>query len=169
MGLLTPICKSFGTDLGNELTSLGLQVHGGMGFIEETGVAQYYRDVRITAIYEGTNGIQAADLVGRKLGVRDGASFLEFLAQMREIDAELAAAGDDFESIRSELATQLDALESATQWMLRTARQDPNAHPRRLHARTFACGGSSLAAGCSPGPHSLHLPRPTARWPTPSW
>jgi alkylation response protein AidB-like acyl-CoA dehydrogenase len=126
VGLLTPICKSFGTDLGNELTSLGLQVHGGMGFIEETGVAQYYRDVRITAIYEGTNGIQAADLVGRKLGVRDGASFLEFLAQMREIDAELAAAGDDFESIRSELATQLDALESATQWMLRTARQDPN-------------------------------------------
>jgi alkylation response protein AidB-like acyl-CoA dehydrogenase len=126
VGLLTPICKSFGTDLGNELTSLGLQVHGGMGFIEETGVAQYYRDVRITAIYEGTNGIQAADLVGRKLGVRDGASFLEFIAQMREIDAELAAAGDDFESIRSELATQLDALESATQWMLRTARQDPN-------------------------------------------
>jgi len=127
VGLLTPICKSFGTDLGNELTSLGLQVHGGMGFIEETGVAQYYRDVRITAIYEGTNGIQAADLVGRKLGVRDGASFLEFLAQMRELDAELAEAGDDFESIRSELSTQLDALESATQWMLRTARQNPNA------------------------------------------
>jgi len=127
VGLLTPICKSFGTDLGNELTSLGLQVHGGMGFIEETGVAQYYRDVRITAIYEGTNGIQAADLVGRKLGVRDGASFLEFLAQIREIDGELAQAGDDFESIRSELAAQLDSLESATQWMLRTARQDPNA------------------------------------------
>ena len=127
VGLLTPICKSFGTDLGNELTSLGLQVHGGMGFIEETGVAQYYRDVRITAIYEGTNGIQAADLVGRKLGVRDGASFLEFLAQIREIDGELAQAGDDFESIRSELAAQLDSLESATQWMLRTARQDPPA------------------------------------------
>ena len=127
VGILTPICKSFGTDLGNELTSLGLQVHGGMGFIEETGVAQYYRDVRITAIYEGTNGIQAADLVGRKLGVRDGASILEFLASMREIDAELADAGDDYESIRSELTTQLDALQSATEWMLRTARKDPNA------------------------------------------
>jgi 3-(methylthio)propanoyl-CoA dehydrogenase len=127
VGLLTPICKSFGTDLGNELTSIGLQVHGGMGFIEETGVAQYYRDVRITAIYEGTNGIQAADLVGRKLGVRDGASILEFLASMREIDAELEAAGDDFESIRTELTTQLDALQSATEWMLRTARKDPNA------------------------------------------
>jgi alkylation response protein AidB-like acyl-CoA dehydrogenase len=127
VGLLTPICKSFGTDLGNELTSLAVQVHGGMGFIEETGVAQYYRDVRITAIYEGTNGIQAADLVGRKLGVRDGASILEFLAEMREIDAELAAAGDDFESIRGELTTQLDALQNATEWMLRTARKDPNA------------------------------------------
>jgi alkylation response protein AidB-like acyl-CoA dehydrogenase len=126
VGLLTPICKSFGTDLGNELTSLGLQVHGGMGFIEETGVAQYYRDVRITAIYEGTNGIQAADLVGRKLGVRDGASVLEFLASMRDIDAELAAAGDDFDSIRSELTSALDALKSATEWMLRTARKDPN-------------------------------------------
>jgi alkylation response protein AidB-like acyl-CoA dehydrogenase len=127
VGLLTPICKSFGTDLGNELTSLAVQVFGGMGFIEETGVAQYYRDVRITAIYEGTNGIQAADLVGRKLGVRDGASILEFLQQMREIDGELAAAGDDFESIRSELTTQLDALQNATEWMLRTARKDPNA------------------------------------------
>jgi 3-(methylthio)propanoyl-CoA dehydrogenase len=127
VGLLTPICKSFGTDLGNELTSLALQIHGGMGFIEETGVAQYYRDVRITAIYEGTNGIQAADLVGRKLGIRDGASILEFLAQMREIDGELAAAGDEFESIRSELATQFDALQNATEWMLRTARKDPNA------------------------------------------
>jgi alkylation response protein AidB-like acyl-CoA dehydrogenase len=127
VGLLTPICKSFGTDLGNELTSLAIQVFGGMGFIEETGVAQYYRDVRITAIYEGTNGIQAADLVGRKLGVRDGASILEFLSSMREIDDELAAAGDDFESIRSELTTQLDALQNATEWMLRTARKDPNA------------------------------------------
>jgi alkylation response protein AidB-like acyl-CoA dehydrogenase len=127
VGLLTPICKSFGTDLGNELTSLALQVYGGMGFIEETGVAQYYRDVRITAIYEGTNGIQAADLVGRKLGVRDGASILEFLAEMREIDGELVAAGDDFDSIRSELTNGLDSLQSATEWMLRTARKDPNA------------------------------------------
>ncbi|SIO29091.1 Acyl-CoA dehydrogenase [Agromyces cerinus subsp. cerinus] len=87
VGLLTPINKSFGTDLGNELTSLALQIHGGMGFIEETGAAQHYRDVRIAAIYEGTNGVQAADLVGRKLPVRDGASALEFIASMRELDA----------------------------------------------------------------------------------
>jgi alkylation response protein AidB-like acyl-CoA dehydrogenase len=127
VGLLTPICKSFGTDLGNELTSLALQIHGGMGFIEETGIAQHYRDVRITAIYEGTNGIQAADLVGRKLGVRNGASFLEFLAQMRGLDGELAEAGAGFEGIRSSLSTQLDALETATTWMLKNGAADPNA------------------------------------------
>ncbi len=127
VGLLTPICKSFGTDLGVELTSLALQVYGGMGFIEETGAAQHYRDVRITPIYEGTNGIQAADLVGRKLGVRNGASVMEFLATMREIDVELSLAGDEFDSIREELSRQFDALEKATGWMLRTGRTDPNA------------------------------------------
>lgn len=126
VGLLTPICKSFGTDLGNELTSLALQIHGGMGYIEETGVAQHYRDVRIAAIYEGTNGIQAADLVGRKLGVRGGASFLEFIATMRELDGELAAAGDEFASIRAQLTTGLDVLEQTTGWMLRTGASDPN-------------------------------------------
>ena len=126
VGLLTPICKAFGTDLGNELTSLALQIHGGMGFIEETGAAQHYRDVRIAAIYEGTNGIQAADLVGRKLGVRGGASFMEFIATMREIEPELVAAGSDFDSIREELSRQFDALEKATGWMLATGSADPN-------------------------------------------
>ncbi|WP_438854734.1 acyl-CoA dehydrogenase [Agromyces sp. M3QZ16-3] len=125
VGLLTPICKSFGSDLGNELTSLALQIHGGMGFIEETGAAQHYRDVRIAAIYEGTNGIQAADLVGRKLGVRGGASFLEFIATMRELDGELATAGDDFASIRAQLNTSLDVLEQTTAWMLNTGTSDP--------------------------------------------
>ena len=127
VGLLTPISKSFGTDLGVELTSLAVQVYGGMGYIEETGAAQHFRDVRITPIYEGTNGIQAADLVGRKLAVRGGASFLEFITMMREIDAELAAAGDGFDSIRTQLHTQLDSLEAATGWMLRTGQSDPNA------------------------------------------
>jgi hypothetical protein len=83
--------------------------------------------VRITPIYEGTNGIQAADLVGRKLAVRGGASFLEFIATMREIDAELTAAGDPFETIRVQLRIQLDSLEAATGWMLRTGQSDPNA------------------------------------------
>jgi hypothetical protein len=70
--LLTPLAKTYGTDMGSEIASLGVQAHGGMGFIEETGAAQLYRDIRIAAIYEGTNGIQAADLVGRKLGMEGG-------------------------------------------------------------------------------------------------
>jgi len=127
VALLTPICKSMGTDLGNELTSLALQIHGGMGYIEETGAAQHYRDVRITAIYEGTNGIQAADLIGRKLGVRGGASVTEFLASMRELDAQLVAAGDAFISIRSNFIEQLDKLVETTNWMLRTGAGDPAA------------------------------------------
>ena len=126
VGILTPICKSFGTDMGNELTSLALQIHGGMGFVEETGAAQHVRDVRIAAIYEGTNGIQAADLVGRKLGIRSGASVLEFIATMREVEAELDNAGERFASIRQELVRQFDALQEATAWMLRNGLSDPN-------------------------------------------
>ena len=126
VGILTPICKSFGTDMGNELTSLALQIHGGMGFVEETGAAQHVRDVRIAAIYEGTNGIQAADLVGRKLGIRSGASVLEFIATMREVEAELDNAGERFASIRQELVRQFDALQKATAWMLRNGLSDPN-------------------------------------------
>jgi 3-(methylthio)propanoyl-CoA dehydrogenase len=81
--LLTPLAKAHGTDLGNEVASLGVQVHGGMGYIEETGAAQHFRDARITPIYEGTNGIQAADLVGRKLSMDNGATLLALLAEMR--------------------------------------------------------------------------------------
>ncbi len=127
VGLLTPICKSLGTDLGVEVSSLALQCFGGMGFIEETGAAQHYRDVRITPIYEGTNGIQAADLVGRKLGVRNGASFMEFIATMREVLPELQHAGESFASIHSGLTTQFDTLQRTTEWMLRTGQKDPNA------------------------------------------
>jgi alkylation response protein AidB-like acyl-CoA dehydrogenase len=80
--LLTPLVKAYGTDVGVEVASLGVQVHGGMGFIEETGAAQHYRDARITPIYEGTNGIQAADLVGRKLGLEGGAVLERLLSEM---------------------------------------------------------------------------------------
>jgi 3-(methylthio)propanoyl-CoA dehydrogenase len=80
--ILTPLAKTYGTDMGSEIASLGIQVHGGMGFVEETGAAQYYRDIRIAAIYEGTNGIQAADLVGRKLGMRGGDALREFVARI---------------------------------------------------------------------------------------
>ena len=85
--LLTPLAKAHATDLGNEVASLGVQVHGGMGYIEETGAAQHFRDARIAPIYEGTNGIQAADLVGRKLMADNGNTLLAFLADMRR-DAE---------------------------------------------------------------------------------
>ena len=80
--LMTPLAKLYGTDMGNEIASLGIQVHGGMGYMEETGAAQYYRDVRIAAIYEGTNGIQAADLVGRKLAMGGGAVLRDHLARI---------------------------------------------------------------------------------------
>jgi alkylation response protein AidB-like acyl-CoA dehydrogenase len=81
--LLTPLVKSYGTDVGVEVASLGVQVHGGMGYIEETGAAQHYRDARIAPIYEGTNGIQAADLVGRKLGLEGGEVLRRLIAEMR--------------------------------------------------------------------------------------
>ena len=116
VGLLTPVCKAFGTDLGVELTSLALQVHGGMGYVEETGVAQHFRDSRIAPIYEGTNGIQAADLVGRKLGLRGGAAVHDLIALMHEADAELADA-DDLAPIRDALRTHVADLERATAWM----------------------------------------------------
>jgi alkylation response protein AidB-like acyl-CoA dehydrogenase len=83
LDLLTPLAKAHGTDIGCEVSSIGVQVHGGMGYIEETGAAQFFRDARITPIYEGTNGIQAADLVGRKLGLDNGGAFAALIADMR--------------------------------------------------------------------------------------
>jgi alkylation response protein AidB-like acyl-CoA dehydrogenase len=102
--LLTPLAKAHGTDLGNEVASLGVQVHGGMGYIEETGAAQHFRDARITPIYEGTNGIQAADLVGRKLGM--AGVFAALLAEMRAeaADEGLRALIDACEHVGTHLA-----------------------------------------------------------------
>ncbi|MCW3835304.1 acyl-CoA dehydrogenase [Sphingomonas canadensis] len=110
-GLLTPLAKAHGTDLGNEVASLGVQVHGGMGYIEETGAAQHFRDARITPIYEGTNGIQAADLVGRKLSMDGGAALLALIAEMRgeAEDAGLIALIDACaEVVRHLLAAEAD-------------------------------------------------------------
>ncbi|QGM99332.1 acyl-CoA dehydrogenase [Methylocystis parvus] len=99
-GLLTPVAKAFSTDIGNEVTSLAVQVHGGMGYIEETGVAQLMRDARICAIYEGTNGIQAIDLVGRKLPMSGGAAVKREIDDMRAIaqESHYAAVGDAVEA-----------------------------------------------------------------------
>jgi alkylation response protein AidB-like acyl-CoA dehydrogenase len=102
--LLTPLVKAYGTDVGVEVASLGVQVHGGMGFIEETGAAQHYRDARITPIYEGTNGIQAADLVGRKIGLEGGEVLARLIAEIRREAAGeptlTALAGDCEEAAR---------------------------------------------------------------------
>jgi len=126
--LLTPITKAWCTDLGVECASLGLQVHGGMGFIEETGAAQHYRDARIAPIYEGTNGIQANDLVFRKV-VRDGGAAAQAL--MAEMQATAMAAkdrpGDDMAVIGGNLAEAIQALEQATRWVAETGRTDPAA------------------------------------------
>ncbi len=105
--ILTPLAKAHGTDLGNEVAGLGVQVHGGMGFIEETGAAQFFRDARITPIYEGTNGIQAADLVGRKLGLSNGAAFNTLIADMRKDagDAGLRTLIDACDEVGHRLAT----------------------------------------------------------------
>ena len=103
--LLTPITKGWGTDLGVELTSLAVQVHGGMGYIEETGVAQHYRDARIAPIYEGTNGIQAMDLVGRQAAdAGRRASMADFLAGIEATAGELSGAGGDLATIGKHLA-----------------------------------------------------------------
>ncbi|RYE03596.1 MAG: acyl-CoA dehydrogenase [Sphingomonadales bacterium] len=109
--LLTPLAKAHGTDLGNEVASLGIQVHGGMGYIEETGAAQHFRDARIFPIYEGTNGIQAADLVGRKLSMDNGGTLLALLQEMRDDaeDGELSRLIDACEEVaRNLLASETD-------------------------------------------------------------
>ncbi|MFO1082771.1 MAG: acyl-CoA dehydrogenase [Reyranellaceae bacterium] len=123
--LLIPIVKAWFTDLGNEIASLGVQVHGGMGFIEETGAAQHLRDARILPIYEGTNGIQARDLVGRKIAKDGGETILLLVAEMRATVDELAAApGDDLAAIRTALAASADALETATRWVAESVKTE---------------------------------------------
>jgi alkylation response protein AidB-like acyl-CoA dehydrogenase len=113
--VLTPLSKAWCTDLGNELTSIGVQVHGGMGFIEETGAAQHYRDIRIGGIYEGTNGIQAIDLVGRKLSMRDGAAVGELLDQTQ---AYAEALGDSLSALAKPLTEGVAACRESSAWLL---------------------------------------------------
>jgi alkylation response protein AidB-like acyl-CoA dehydrogenase len=145
--LLTPIAKAFATDVGIEVASLGVQVHGGMGYIEETGAAQHYRDARIAAIYEGTNGIQAIDLVTRKLPLSGGATVRGYIAELRHTVEAINASNDaafGWTSVRLEEA--LDSLERTTQWLLSRQQNDPDtllagATP---YLRLFA-----LAAGCT--------------------
>ena len=113
--LLTPLSKAWCTDVANETTSLALQIHGGMGYVEETGAAQYCRDVRIAAIYEGTNGIQAIDLVGRKLPVRGGAVVGELLDR---VEATADGLGDDLAVLRAPLREAVAAARACSEWLV---------------------------------------------------
>jgi alkylation response protein AidB-like acyl-CoA dehydrogenase len=119
--LLTPIVKGWCTEQAVEIASIGIQVHGGMGFVEETGAAQYLRDARITTIYEGTTGIQANDLVGRKVAFEMGATAFAVIAEMRRVETRLAkAGGTEFTTTRDSLKDAIDALDAATRWLVDT-------------------------------------------------
>jgi len=118
--LLTPVSKAWCTDMGMDMARLATQVHGGMGYVEETGIAQRERDIRIAPIYEGTNGIQAMDLVSRKLPMRSGGVVEDFLQRMESLDGSLASVPD----IRAGLADAVAALREATAWLLDVS--DPN-------------------------------------------
>jgi alkylation response protein AidB-like acyl-CoA dehydrogenase len=122
--LLTPVAKAWSTDIGVTTTSLALQVHGGMGYIEETGIAQYYRDSRIAPIYEGTNGIQAIDLVTRKLPRRDGMVVKELIARMAEAERDLAQAEHGLKQLTPALSDALDALTQATEHLQQAQLED---------------------------------------------
>ena len=152
-GLLTPLAKSFATDIGVDVASLGIQVHGGMGFIEETGAAQLLRDARITPIYEGTNGIQAIDLVTRKLPLGNGRHIHGFLDELQQ-DADQAAAVNrpDLGETATRLTTAIGQAREATDWLqkalaegrLNEALAGATAYQRLL---SLVAGGAYLARG----------------------
>jgi alkylation response protein AidB-like acyl-CoA dehydrogenase len=148
--LLTPIAKAFSTDVGCEVASLGVQVHGGMGYIEETGAAQHYRDARILPIYEGTNGIQAIDLVTRKLPMAGGMAAKEMIGEIRRTVEAVDAVNDPaFGWTGVRLRDAVDSLERTTAWLL--ARRDNELDTALAGATPYlrlfglAAGGAFLA------------------------
>ncbi|MGE3624838.1 MAG: acyl-CoA dehydrogenase [Hyphomicrobiales bacterium] len=150
--LLTPVAKAWSTDIGVEVASTGIQVHGGMGFIEETGAAQHLRDARIAPIYEGTNGIQAIDLVTRKLALEQGETVRRHIAGMRAIAGEVKASNlPAFGRTAERLEEAVGALEEATAWLLTALAGDPQAALAGAtpYLRLFgvASGGCYLARG----------------------
>jgi alkylation response protein AidB-like acyl-CoA dehydrogenase len=146
--LLTPVAKAFATDIGIEVASLGVQVHGGMGYIEESGAAQHYRDARIAAIYEGTNGIQATDLVTRKLPLAGGATAAAYIAELRRtVDAVRASNNTGFGETAARLGEAVESLERATKWLLAQKSHDAALAGATPYLRLFgyAAGGCLLA------------------------
>ena len=146
--LLTPVAKAFSTDIGIEVASLGVQVHGGMGYIEETGAAQHYRDARIASIYEGTNGIQAIDLVTRKVPLAGGNTVRLYLGELREtVKAVQASNAPAFGETATRLGEAIDSLERTTQWLLSQKTSDTTLAGATPYLRMFghAAGGCMLA------------------------
>jgi alkylation response protein AidB-like acyl-CoA dehydrogenase len=126
--LLTPVVKGWCTEQAIEIASTGIQVHGGMGYIEETGACQHLRDARITTIYEGTTGIQASDLIGRKLARENGVTARALIADMRASEGIVSSlSGEDCEAIGAALHRGIQELEAATDWLLETTPRDPAA------------------------------------------
>jgi acyl-CoA dehydrogenase len=123
--LMIPVVKAWCTENAVEITSTGIQIHGGMGFIEEPGAAQHFRDARISTIYEGTTGIQGKDLIGRKIARDKGAAMQAVIAEMRALDAQLAKADNaDLKVIRVRLAESITALATATEWLVANYNSD---------------------------------------------
>jgi hypothetical protein len=126
--LMIPVVKGWSTEVGVEVASTGVQVHGGMGFIEETGAAQHLRDSRISTIYEGTTGIQANDLIGRKMAREGGATLKSVIGMMRALDVDLAKqGGEHFAAIRSRFSAGVEALEKSGAWIVATYGSDVRA------------------------------------------
>jgi alkylation response protein AidB-like acyl-CoA dehydrogenase len=124
--LLTPVAKAWSTEMSQEVASLGVQVHGGMGFIEETGAAQHLRDARILTIYEGTTGIQGLDLMGRKILRDKGLALSELIAEMNAFKSELESQGSDLVAIAGPFALALKTLEEVSYWFLQESSNDPD-------------------------------------------
>jgi len=159
--LLTPLAKAFSTDIGAEVASLGVQVHGGMGYIEETGAAQHYRDARIAPIYEGTNGIQAIDLVTRKLPLSGGQGVNAYLSELRAIvDAVNATNDPAFGWTGTRLDEALHSLERTTQWLL--AELEKNADAALAGATPYLRLFATAAGGCMLADAALAALRRTA-------
>ncbi|MGO9986255.1 MAG: acyl-CoA dehydrogenase, partial [Rhodomicrobium sp.] len=150
--LLTPVAKAFSTDIGVEVASEGIQVHGGMGFIEETGAAQHYRDARIAPIYEGTNGIQAIDLVTRKLTLNGGETVSAFIARLKDTVREVKASNEPaFGAMGERMEASVAALEETSHWLQRQLSENKDAALAGAtpFGRLFglAAGGIYLARG----------------------
>ncbi len=163
--LLTPIAKAWSTDAGVEVASLGVQVHGGMGFIEETGAAQFYRDARIAPIYEGTNGIQAMDLVGRKLSMAGGAAVTALLAEMAALPAQLQATPATA-ALAAPLTAAVKAAAKASAWFAER-KSNPDAlagADAYLRLMGDVLGGHMLAKSALAAAQRLDAGDPDAAW-----